>query len=265
MEKNNILDTIIAYKREEVLIKKALLPLPAIKEKLTMAPSVRNFATTILSHCRQKKPAIIAEIKKASPSKGIIRQSFDPVAIAKNYEEHEALCLSVLTDEKFFQGSDVFLQAVRMNTSLPLLRKDFIVDSYQVYESRMLGADCILLIVAVLNDDELSELSHIAKTLELSVLVECHDENDIKRALHLDTPLIGINNRNLKTFETSLNTTFSLLPLIPENRIVITESGIHTKEQIQRMLDNNVYGFLIGECFMRAENPGEKLHELFFS
>ncbi|MEY3105918.1 MAG: indole-3-glycerol phosphate synthase, partial [Pseudomonadota bacterium] len=210
-----------------------------------------------------KKPAIIAEIKKASPSQGVIRENFQPVLIGQDYAMNGATCLSVLTDKEFFQGSEAYLQMVRERCPLPVLRKDFMIDVYQVYEARALGADCILLIVAALEDDLMRELADTAKKLGMDVLVEVHDAEELQRALKLDTKLIGINNRNLRTFETALQTTLDLKQQIPEDRIVITESGIHTSDDVKLMRDNNVYAFLVGEVFMRSESPGKKMRELF--
>jgi indole-3-glycerol phosphate synthase len=217
----------------------------------------------LVNRVAEGKPAVIAEIKKASPSKGIIRANFDPVEIAKSYAEAGATCLSVLTDIDFFQGFDAYLVDARNACDLPVIRKDFIVDAYQVYEARVMGADCILLIVAALDDAKLTELSDLAAELGLDVLVEVHDEAELERALKLPNKLVGINNRNLRTFETSLDTTLSMLDKIPDDRLVVTESGIHTPEDIKLMRDNNVNCFLVGEAFMVAEDPGEKLRELF--
>ena len=203
-------------------------------------------------------------MKKASPSKGVIRADFDPVSIASSYERGGATCLSVLTDIDFFQGADAYLQQARDACALPVLRKDFTADPYQVIEARAIGADAILLIVAVLSDGQLQELAHAAAEAALDVLVEVHDRAELERALELSTPLLGINNRNLHTFETRLDTTQELLPHIPEGRIVVTESGIHSAEDVSLMRDHDVYAFLVGEAFMRAEEPGEKLRELFF-
>jgi len=208
-------------------------------------------------------PAVIAEIKKASPSKGVIRENFDPVAIARSYEKGGATCLSVLTDVDFFQGADAYLQQAREACTLPVIRKDFIIDPYQVYEARTIGADCVLLIVAALSDAQLQELSQLAEQVGLDVLVEVHDEAELHRALKLNTPLIGINNRNLRTFDVSLQTTIDLLPLIPDDRIVVTESAIHTPQDVNFMRKHNVNAFLVGEAFMRADDPGVKLAELF--
>ena len=215
------------------------------------------------SKASAKKPAIIAEIKKASPSQGVIRENFQPVTIGQDYAMNGATCLSVLTDKEFFQGSEAYLQMVRERCPLPVLRKDFMIDTYQIYEARALGADCILLIVAALEDSLLHELSDTATKLGMDVLMEVHDAEELQRALTLDTKLIGINNRNLRTFETSLQTTLDLKQEIPNDRLVITESGIHTQDDVQLMLDNDVYAFLVGEAFMRAESPGRKMRELF--
>jgi len=210
-----------------------------------------------------KKPAIIAEIKKASPSQGVIRENFQPIIIAQDYAMNGASCISVLTDKTFFQGSEAYLQMVRERCPLPVLRKDFMIDPYQIYEARALGADCILLIVAALEDSLMHELSDVATKLGMDVLVEVHNADELQRALILDTQLMGINNRNLRTFETSLQTTLDLKAEIPSDRMVITESGIHTQADVQLMLDNDVYAFLVGEAFMRAESPGQKMRELF--
>ena len=223
----------------------------------------RGFYNAIQYKVLAKKPAIIAEIKKASPSQGVIRENFQPVLIGQDYAMNGATCLSVLTDKEFFQGSEAYLQMVRERCPLPVLRKDFMIDVYQVYEARALGADCILLIVAALEDDLMRELADTAKKLGMDVLVEVHDAEELQRALKLDTKLIGINNRNLRTFETALQTTLDLKQQIPEDRIVITESGIHTSDDVKLMRDNNVYAFLVGEVFMRSESPGKKMRELF--
>jgi len=225
----------------------------------------RGFVKSIQSSLDNNKPAIIAEIKKASPSKGVICENFNPESIAQSYEQAGASCLSVLTDIDFFQGHDDYLKQARAAVSIPVLRKEFIIDVYQIYEARAMGADCILLIVSALDDVQLNEFSSLAQQLGMDVLVEVHDQEELDRALFLQTTLIGINNRNLRTFETSLETTTDLLSNIPDNRIVVTESGIHTPEDIQYMYDRQVNTFLVGEAFMRANNPGEKLHKLFFS
>ena len=210
-----------------------------------------------------KQPAVIAEIKKASPSKGVIRERFDPPAIARRYETAGAACLSVLTDEKYFQGSDAFLQAARDAVAIPVLRKDFTVDDYQIYEARALGADCILLIVSALAPNRLAHLNNLANDLGLDVLIEVHDRQELDCALTLDPPLLGINNRNLKTFTTSLATTLDLLDAIPDNATLVTESGIERKKDVKTMLDRGVYAFLVGEAFMRAPDPGAAFQNLF--
>jgi indole-3-glycerol phosphate synthase len=211
----------------------------------------------------QRRPAVIAEIKKASPSKGILRDPFDPPAIAESYEEGGATCLSILTDHDFFQGHEDYLKAARAACSLPVIRKDFMVAPYQVYESRAIGADCILLIAACLTKDQMQELEGIAHEIGLDVLVEVHDGEEMDDALTLNTPLVGINNRNLHTFDVSLDTTFDLHQRIPSDRLTITESGILTREDVTAMTEREIYGFLVGESFMRAPEPGEKLRELF--
>lgn len=259
----DILKKILTRKAEEVASRKERLPLDMLEEIASGNENPRGFATALQSKVKAKKPAIIAEIKKASPSKGVIREDFKPMEIAQDYAMNGATCLSVLTDKDFFQGSEVYLQKARETCPLPVLRKDFMIDTYQVYESRALGADCILLIVAALEDEQMHELADTAKVLGMDVLVETHNAEELERALTLDTPLIGINNRNLRTFETSLQTTLDLQKNIPDERLIITESGIHTQEDIQLMLDNGIYSFLIGEAFMKADSPGKKMREIF--
>ena len=226
-------------------------------------PPCRGFYNAIYSTIERGKAAVIAEIKKASPSKGVIREDFDPSAIARSYEKAGATCLSVLTDIDFFQGSDEYLQQAKAACKLPILRKDFILDPYQVYEARVIGADCILLIVACLDDRQLTELAGITSALGMDVLVEVHNREELERAMMLRTPLIGINNRDLHTFETTLETTLGLMVDVFEDRTVVTESGIHSKDDISLMRKNNVNAFLIGEVFMTADDPGKKLKELF--
>ena len=263
----DILKKIIKRKLEEVEEHRALVSLADIKQKVErarLALPLRSFVYALQRKIQAGQPAVIAEIKKASPSKGVMRENFIPADIAVSYEKGGAACLSVLTDVDFFQGSDAYLQQAREVCALPVLRKEFIIDPYQVYEARSMGADCILLIVACLTDEKLSELCTLAIELEMDVLVEVHDEEELKRALPLDLPMIGINNRNLRTFETSLQTTIDLLKLIPDDCIVVTESGIHTREDVALMQQHNVNAFLVGEAFMRADEPGEKLAELFF-
>ncbi|MGD8785442.1 MAG: indole-3-glycerol phosphate synthase TrpC [Thioalkalispiraceae bacterium] len=259
----DILIKILQRKREEIAEREARIPLEKLKQQIPSQTETRGFVNALVNRVAEGKPAVIAEIKKASPSKGIIRANFDPVEIAKSYAEAGATCLSVLTDIDFFQGFDAYLVDARNACDLPVIRKDFIVDAYQVYEARVMGADCILLIVAALDDAKLTELSDLAAELGLDVLVEVHDEAELERALKLPNKLVGINNRNLRTFETSLDTTLSMLDKIPDDRLVVTESGIHTPEDIKLMRDNNVNCFLVGEAFMVAEDPGEKLRELF--
>lgn len=260
----DILKKIIKRKLEEVEERRGRTPFADVKKYAFAATSPRSFAYALQRKIQAGQAAVIAEIKKASPSRGVIRENFIPAEIATSYEKGGAACLSVLTDIDFFQGSDAYFKQAREVCSLPVLRKEFIIDPFQVYESRMMGADCILLIVACLTDEQLKELSSIAIELEMDVLVEVHDVEELKRALPLDLPMIGINNRNLRTFETSLQTTIDLLKYIPEDCIIVTESGIHNKDDVALMQQHNVNAFLVGETFMRADDPGEKLAELFF-
>ena len=260
----DILKKIIKRKLEEVEERRARTPYADIKKYAFAATSPRSFVYALQRKINAGQAAVIAEIKKASPSKGVIRENFIPAEIAISYENGGAACLSVLTDVDFFQGSDDYFKQAREICSIPVLRKEFILDPFQVYESRMMGADCILLIVACLTDEQLKELSDIAIELEMDVLVEVHDEEELQRALKLELPMIGINNRNLRTFETSLQTTIDLLKQIPDDCIVVTESGINNKEDVALMQQHNVNAFLVGEAFMRADEPGEKLAELFF-
>jgi len=259
----DILVKIINRKKEEVVERKEKISLAQLKEMMQTASPVRGFVEAIKTKMSSGQSAVIAEIKKASPSKGVMREDFIPAEIAASYEKGGACCLSVLTDVDFFQGSDEYLKQARAACSLPVLRKEFIVDTYQVYEARAMSADCILLIAACLTDEQLKSLSNTAAELKLDVLVEVHDAEELERALKLDLTLIGINNRNLRTFETNLDTTISLLKNIPNNKIVVTESGIHSAEDIELMKSNNVNAFLVGEAFMVADEPGEKLAELF--
>ena len=259
----DILKKILDRKAEEVANRKQRTSIEVLKEITSGIENPRGFAAALQSKAHSKKPAIIAEIKKASPSKGVIREDFKPLEIAQDYAMNGASCLSILTDKDFFQGSEAYLQMARQSCPLPVLRKDFMIDPYQIHESRALGADCILLIVAALEDDQMHELADITTELGMDVLVETHNAEELERALKLDTKLIGINNRNLRTFETSLQTTLDLKQSIPDDRLVITESGIHTQDDVQLMLDNDVYTFLVGEAFMRADSPGQKMRELF--
>lgn len=260
----DILKKIVERKLQEIAERLNKVSLDEVKAKAASASAPRGFVNSIENKIRAGKAGVIAEIKKASPSKGVMRENFDPVQIAQSYEKGGAACLSVLTDIDFFQGCDEYLQQARAACSLPVIRKDFIIDPYQVYEARAINADCILLIVACLSDQQLAELSGLATELGMDVLVEVHDAEELQRSLKLNLPLVGINNRNLRTFETSLNTTLDLLEQIPADRIVVTESGIHTPDDVKLMRDNNVNAFLVGEAFMRADEPGEKLAELFF-
>jgi len=251
----NVLERILAVKRREIAAAKARLPNPK------SAGAVRDFVAAV----RQNRPAVIAEIKKASPSRGVLRADFDPAAIARSYEKSGAACMSVLTDREFFQGDGEHLKAARAACGLPALRKDFVIDPWQVQESRMLGADCILLIAACLSRAEMLELERVADSLGMAVLVEVHDGDELEKAAALKTPLLGINNRNLKTFETKLETTLDLLPRVPKGRIVVTESGILAPEDVARMRRHGVETFLVGEAFMRSADPGRALRELFFA
>lgn len=259
----DILKKIILRKQEEVAEREQRIPVSELRQRAAAAQPVRGFVHAIKARLARSLPAVIAEIKKASPSKGVIRDPFVPADIARSYEQGGATCLSVLTDVDFFQGSDAYLQQAREACSLPVLRKDFMIDPYQVYEARAIGADCILLIVAALDDRAMQELAELAMQLDLDVLVEVHDAEELQRALVLETPLIGINNRDLRTFNTRLDTTLELLEAIPEDRIVVTESGIHTPGDVKRMRDNGVHTFLIGEAFMVADDPGARLRALF--
>jgi indole-3-glycerol phosphate synthase len=260
----DILDRILQRKAEEITERQAAIELTEMRERAHAADPVRGFVAAIEQRVSRQRSAVIAEIKKASPSKGVLRDAFDPSAIAKSYQQHGAACLSVLTDKDFFQGAETYLQQAREACTLPVIRKDFIVDPYQVYEARAIDADCILLIVAALDDGGLLELLELAHELQMDVLMEVHDETELERALATGARLIGINNRNLRTFETHLSTTIDMLGRIPDDRIVVTESGIHTPQDVQLMRDHNVHAFLVGEAFMRADDPGEKLAELFF-
>ena len=261
----DILLKILARKQEEIVARKKLADVSQLKEKVKLASTPRGFIQSLRDKNAQGLSAVIAEIKKASPSQGVIRENFNPVEIAMSYADAGAACLSVLTDVDFFQGHDDYLVAARKACSLPVIRKDFIVDAYQVYEARALDADCILLIVAALDDDTLKSLYQLAVDLGMDVLVEVHDRQELDRAMQLGLSLVGINNRNLRTFETNLSTTLDLLDEIPENCTVVTESGIHTSADVKLMRDHNVNSFLVGEAFMRAEQPGEALRSLFFS
>mgnify|MGYP001571555466 CR=1 FL=1 len=263
MSPPDILRQILDRKAQEIVEHSAKLPFKELSRRIEGAPAPRGFVNAIRARIAQGKPAVIAEIKKASPSKGLLRADFRPAEIARSYERHGATCLSVLTDVDFFQGSDEHLKEARAACSLPVLRKDFTIDTYQVYEARVLGADCTLLIVAALGDTQLRELSALSQELGMDVLVEVHNAQELERALTLDTPLIGINNRDLRTFEVRLETTLGLLELTPKDRIVVTESGILTPDDVSRLRRHGVNAFLVGEAFMKAAEPGEKLAGLF--
>ena len=260
-----VLEKILARKAEEVAERRARVSLAELEAQAKSAEAPRGFANALIAQAKLKQPAVIAEVKKASPSKGVIREHFVPAEIAVSYEKGGATCLSVLTDIDYFQGSDLFLQQARAACKLPVIRKDFMVDPYQIVEARALGADCVLLIVSALDDVKMAELAAVAKSVGLDVLVEVHDGAELERALKtLDTPLVGVNNRNLHTFDVSLETTLDLLPRIPRDRLVITESGIVNRADVELMEISGVYSFLVGETFMRAENPGAELQRLFF-
>ena len=260
---SDILDKITAVKREEVaaaLTRKSLAVVRADAESRVLT---RDFVGALKAKIAAGRPAVIAEIKKASPSKGVLREDFIPADIAQSYAEHGAACLSVLTDVQFFQGEVDYLKQARASCQLPVLRKDFMVDPYQIYESRAMGADCILLIAACLDDAQMKDLEAIARSLDMAVLVEVHDSGELERALKLKTPLIGVNNRNLKTFEVTLDTTLALKARVPADRLLVTESGILSRDDVLRMGAAGVNAFLVGEAFMRAPDPGVALDELF--
>jgi indole-3-glycerol phosphate synthase len=260
---SDILQKIVAVKHEEVAAAKARRSLASWRDEAEARRDPRGFAAALRARVGAGQAAVIAEVKKASPSKGVLREHFVPAEIAASYARHGAACLSVLTDERFFQGSAAYLQQARAACALPVLRKDFMVDEYQVVEARALGADCILLIAACLDDAEMADLEACAQALGLDVLVEVHDAGELERALRLKTPLVGINNRNLKTFEVTLDTTLALLPHVPSGRLLVTESGILARADVQRMRERGVHAFLVGEAFMRAADPGAALAELF--
>jgi indole-3-glycerol phosphate synthase len=259
----DILERILQRKTEEIAERSAALPLRELSARVADLPDTRGFAGAIEARIDAGRPAVIAEVKKASPSKGLIRPDFHPAGIARSYEAGGAACLSVLTDRDFFQGSEDYLREAREACALPVLRKDFIVDPWQVYESRAIGADCILLIVAALGDAALLELSLLAAELGLDVLCEVHDGEELERALSLPVPLVGVNNRNLRTFETSLDTTLSLKERVEDGRVLVAESGIHTGADVARLRAAGVNAFLVGEAFMRAADPGAELERLF--
>ncbi len=259
----DILRKILLRKAEEIAQRSREIPLPEMRRRAEASGEARGFLRAMRDRLGAGQDAVIAEIKKASPSRGVLREHFDPAAIASSYETAGATCLSVLTDVDFFQGADVYLQQARGACSLPVLRKDFVLEPYQVYEARAIGADCILLIVAALGDALLMELLQLAADLGMDALVEVHDAEEMQRALATAAPLIGVNNRDLRTFRTALSTTTELLADFPDDRLLVTESGIHTRDDVQFMRDHGVYAFLVGEAFMKADRPGERLAELF--
>lgn len=259
----DILQRILARKVEEIDERNRRVGLRELGQQVAAAPPLRGFIGNLKSRLAAGQAAVIAEIKKASPSRGVLREDFDPGQIAASYARGGAACLSVLTDADFFMGADAYLKQARAACALPVLRKDFTIDPYQVYEARVMGADCILLIVAATGDAMLRELYQLAVHLGMDVLVEVHSAAELERALALPAPLLGINNRNLRTFETSLDTTLGLLDRVPDDRIVVTESGIHTPADVALMRSHGVHAFLVGEAFMKAGEPGEKLGELF--
>jgi indole-3-glycerol phosphate synthase len=259
----DILQRILARKHEEVAMRKKSVPLARLIDCCNQMPDTRGFADALRAAMAAGLPAVIAEIKKASPSKGVIRADFRPAEIARSYAAAGATCLSVLTDVDFFQGSDAYLQQVQRACALPILRKDFIVEEYQIYESRALGADCVLLIAAALDDSQLRSYAQLAQMLQMDVLLEVHDGAELARALLIDAPLLGINNRDLRTFSVSLDTTLTLKQQVPANKILITESGIMSNADVAWMRSNGVHAFLVGEAMMRADDPGAELAALF--
>jgi len=260
---SDILERIVAVKRDEISLARRRRDLLSLRRDAESLGGQRDFVGRLRARIGAGAAGVIAEIKKASPSKGVLRERFEPAAIAESYAEHGAACLSVLTDERFFQGSAACLEQARAACPLPVLRKDFMVDAYQLFEARAMGADCILLIVACLDDALMADLEAQALALGMAVLVEVHDAAELERALRLRTPLVGINNRNLRSFEVSLQTTLTLLPQVPADRLPVTESGILAPADVRRMRDANVHAFLVGEAFMRAPDPGRALAALF--
>ncbi len=259
---SDILRRIVEVKRAEVASGRSRRDLPSLRREAEEAGDQRDFVAALRQRVDRRQAAVIAEIKKASPSKGVLRERFVPAEIAASYERHGAAALSVLTDERFFQGQPAFLAQARGACALPVLRKDFLVDAWQLFESRVMAADAVLLIAAILDDAQMRDFEVIASSLGMGVLVEVHDERELERALRLSTPLVGINNRDLRTFEVSLDTTLRLLPELPADRVVVCESGILVPSDVQRMRDAGVHAFLVGEAFMRAEDPGAALAAL---
>lgn len=264
MEKPTILKKILQRKQEEIVERKKQYSVSELEKAIEKLSSPRGFTEALAQQIERKRPAVIAEIKKASPSKGLLREDFKPETLAQTYAENGATCLSVLTDVDFFQGHDNYLLEAKSACALPVIRKDFMVDPYQIIESRKLGADCILLIVAALEEKQMQELAGCASDYGLDTLIEVHNQAELEQALKLAPELIGINNRDLHSFSTKLNTTYELLKDIPEGTSVVTESGIMTRQDVDEMIEHGVYGFLVGETFMRAPDPGLKLKELFF-
>lgn len=260
---SDILDKIVAVKHQEVAAAQKRKPLEIVRADAESRVLTRDFVGALRAKIAAGLPAVIAEVKKASPSKGVLRAEFIPADIAQSYAEHGAACLSVLTDVQFFQGNVDYLKQARASCQLPVLRKDFMVDAYQIFESRAMGADAVLLIASCLDDAQMADFEAIARSLDMAVLVEVHDQAELERALRLKTPLMGINNRNLKTFEVSLDTTLALRALVPADRILVTESGIQTRDDVLRLGAAGVSAFLVGEAFMRAPEPGEALSALF--
>ena len=260
---SDILNKILATKAIEVTAAKAKLSIEQVQKLASEQSPARDFVSSIRNKIAKGEAAVIAEIKKASPSKGVIRENFNPADIAKSYEAGGAACLSVLTDVDYFQGSAEYLKQARAACNLPVLRKDFMIDAYQVYEARAMGADCILLIAAAIDLPKMQELEHVAHSLGMAVLVEVHNGDELDLALQLKTPLLGINNRNLRTFDVTLQTTLDLLPRIAKDKIIVTESGIFTADDVKLMRENNVHTFLVGEAFMRQDDPGAELKKVF--
>jgi indole-3-glycerol phosphate synthase len=261
----DILKKILARKRDEIIERQASISLPELRSMAESAGPARGFVKSIRSRLAKGQAAVIAEIKKASPSKGVLREDFRPSEIARSYEAGGAACLSVLTDRDFFQGAEAYLEMARNACYLPVIRKDFLIDPYQVYEARAIGADCILLIAAALDQATMADLARLAGELGMDVLIEVHDAAELEQVLPLELPLVGINNRNLRTFDVSLQTTLDLLPMIGPERTVVTESGILEPADVAFMRERGVHAFLVGEAFMRADNPGERLKHLFFT
>lgn len=263
MNPPDILKKILQRKNEEIAERRSVTELSSLKRQVSTADDPRGFIRALRGKIEAGQAGVIAEIKKASPSRGVLRQDFRPAEIARSYADHGAACLSVLTDQDFFQGTEEYLREARAACRLPVIRKDFLIDPYQVYEARGMGADCILLIVAALDDSQLKDLAALAQDLGMDVLVEVHDADELERALRLNLALVGINNRNLRTFEVSLSTTLDLLTSIPVDCLVVTESGILAPDDVALMRGKGVNAFLVGEAFMKADDPGEKLAELF--